>query len=180
MKSGQRGFTVVETLLVLILLAIIGFTGYYVWHTQKNTNSTYNNSAKLNSPANSTSSKTSTSNKIDTAAAEKLVNDFYTQYYQANGGSNVDSAPNPDQMKSLVQQYGTANLVNTYNSAKQFDPIACGQQVDPVTAVSSQPGDAKVIVSVQESFQDSTPLNFTVDVVNSSGLKIDAVNCPQP
>jgi hypothetical protein len=49
MKSGQKGFTVVETLLVLILISIIGFTGYYVWHTQNNSNSSYNNADRSNS-----------------------------------------------------------------------------------------------------------------------------------
>lgn len=34
----QSGFTIIETLLVLILVAIIGFTGYYVWNSQKQTN----------------------------------------------------------------------------------------------------------------------------------------------
>lgn len=43
MKRGQKGFTVVETLLVLILLAIIGFTGYYVYHTRNSADSSYNN-----------------------------------------------------------------------------------------------------------------------------------------
>jgi prepilin-type N-terminal cleavage/methylation domain-containing protein len=61
MKSGQKGFTVIETLLVLILISIIGFTGYYVWHTQKNTNSSYNNAAKSNS---STPASAETSNKF--------------------------------------------------------------------------------------------------------------------
>lgn len=45
MKRGQQGFTVVETLLVLILISIIGFTGYYVYHSRNNANSTYSNAA---------------------------------------------------------------------------------------------------------------------------------------
>ena len=64
MKRGQNGFTVVETLLVLILFAIIGFTGYYVYHSQKNSNSSYNSAA---SSANSTVSslpKASSSGKF--------------------------------------------------------------------------------------------------------------------
>lgn len=30
----ENGFTVVETLLVILILAVIGFGGYYVWHNQ--------------------------------------------------------------------------------------------------------------------------------------------------
>jgi len=34
MKTAQRGFTIVETLLALLVAAVIGFGGYYVWHNQ--------------------------------------------------------------------------------------------------------------------------------------------------
>lgn len=55
MRRAQKGFTVIETLLVLILLAILGFTGYYVYQTKSNTNSTYNSAAKSSqTPASST------------------------------------------------------------------------------------------------------------------------------
>lgn len=33
MKTTQKGFTVVETLLVVIIAILVGFGGYYVWHT---------------------------------------------------------------------------------------------------------------------------------------------------
>lgn len=33
-KHNQKGFTVVEILLALLVAAAIGFGGYYVWHTQ--------------------------------------------------------------------------------------------------------------------------------------------------
>lgn len=51
MKSGQKGFTVIETLLVLILLAILGFTGYYVWHSQTTADKTLSTAAKTSSTA---------------------------------------------------------------------------------------------------------------------------------
>lgn len=58
MKNGQKGFTLIETLLVLILLSIVGFTGYYIYHTKNNANSTYNNAAKTSStPAQVSSTK---------------------------------------------------------------------------------------------------------------------------
>jgi prepilin-type N-terminal cleavage/methylation domain-containing protein len=34
LHKNQQGFTFVEVLLVILILAVIGFGGYYVWHTQ--------------------------------------------------------------------------------------------------------------------------------------------------
>ena len=51
-KSSQKGFTVVETLLVTLVFAMVGFGGYYVWHNQQN-NST--------EPANTTQTDSSLS-----------------------------------------------------------------------------------------------------------------------
>jgi putative hemolysin len=41
--SGQSGFTVVEGLLILLLVGIIGGTGYYVWHANKSANKNLSN-----------------------------------------------------------------------------------------------------------------------------------------
>jgi hypothetical protein len=43
MKINQKGFGAVEGLLILILISILGFTGYYVYHTRNNATLTYNN-----------------------------------------------------------------------------------------------------------------------------------------
>jgi hypothetical protein len=37
MKFNQRGFAAVETILILVIIAIISGTGYYVFHTKNNT-----------------------------------------------------------------------------------------------------------------------------------------------
>lgn len=41
MKLNQKAFSAVEALLFLILIAILGFTGFYVYNANKNTNNTY-------------------------------------------------------------------------------------------------------------------------------------------
>ena len=58
-QHKQSGFAVVELLLTLILLAIVGFTGYYVWHSQKQTDKTLNTTDK--SSAVTTKPKTTAS-----------------------------------------------------------------------------------------------------------------------
>lgn len=40
MKKTQSGFALIEGLLIILILAIIGFGGYYVWHSQQQTNKT--------------------------------------------------------------------------------------------------------------------------------------------
>jgi len=42
LKNDQNGFSYVEVLLILIVVLLVGFIGYYVYHSQKNTNTTYN------------------------------------------------------------------------------------------------------------------------------------------
>jgi hypothetical protein len=37
-RQGQSGFAVLETILILIIVGLIGFTGWYVWHSKQNAN----------------------------------------------------------------------------------------------------------------------------------------------
>lgn len=45
----QRGFTVIEGLLLLVIAGIIGFTGWYVWNSKNKTENSYNNSTQASS-----------------------------------------------------------------------------------------------------------------------------------
>jgi hypothetical protein len=93
MKRNQKGFGAVEGLLFLILLSILGFTGYYVYHTSKNTNSTYNNAAKA---SNSTQQPTSSPNKfvfkelgVQVQLPSALMGLKYTVFQSDNGNPNL-------------------------------------------------------------------------------------------
>jgi|GEM_PF-2471482 len=41
--TNQSGFAVVEALLVVIILAIVGFTGWFVWHSKQSVDATLSN-----------------------------------------------------------------------------------------------------------------------------------------
>jgi hypothetical protein len=43
----QQGFAVIEALLILLVVAIIGGTGFYVWHANKNSSDTFSAAAKV-------------------------------------------------------------------------------------------------------------------------------------
>jgi hypothetical protein len=65
MKKTQEGFAIIESLLIILILVIIGFGGYYVWHTQQQTNKTLDQAAN-------TSQKTASST-ADSSAAQKYL-----------------------------------------------------------------------------------------------------------
>lgn len=46
MNKTQKGFALIESLLIILILTIIGFGGYYVWHTQKQTDKTNSDTLK--------------------------------------------------------------------------------------------------------------------------------------
>jgi hypothetical protein len=48
MKNNQKGFGAVEGLLLIIIILLVGFIGYYVYHTKNNTNSAYNKAPSSN------------------------------------------------------------------------------------------------------------------------------------
>jgi type II secretory pathway pseudopilin PulG len=93
MKSGQKGFTVVETLLVLILVSIIGFTGYYVYHSRNNANVNYNNSANSSNVSTSSSSNSSKfvfkEIGVQVQLPSSLKDLSYTVFQSDNGNPNL-------------------------------------------------------------------------------------------
>ena len=58
MNKTQKGFALIEGLLITLILAIIAFGGYYVWHTQTTTDKSSKAavSASQSTPSSSTSS----------------------------------------------------------------------------------------------------------------------------
>lgn len=40
MRTNRSGFTVIETLIIVVLIAVLGFTGWYVYHSRNVSNST--------------------------------------------------------------------------------------------------------------------------------------------
>jgi hypothetical protein len=79
MKKNQKGLTAIEGSLILILVCIVVFTGWYVWHSKNSANNSYNNSANTNSitPSNKISSfnecKSAAGSKVETTYPEICV-----------------------------------------------------------------------------------------------------------
>lgn len=53
-RLNQKGFGLIESLLIVIALALVVFVGYYVWHTQQQDDKTPTNSSQTSDPSSST------------------------------------------------------------------------------------------------------------------------------
>jgi hypothetical protein len=73
-QTNEDGFSAVEAILILIVVAIIGFAGWFVWHSQQATSKTLdaaNNSSAASSSKQSTTSKPSNQTQSDPYAGWK-------------------------------------------------------------------------------------------------------------
>ena len=71
MLRNQKGFTTVEGLLILVIVAIIGGTGYYVYHSQKQTDKTLDSAA--NTSQSAVNQKTTAAKTTQAASTGYLV-----------------------------------------------------------------------------------------------------------
>ena len=60
MYKNHKGFTLVETLLLIVIAGLVGFIAWYVYHTKNTANKTYTSTVKSNSPGGSGGSSQST------------------------------------------------------------------------------------------------------------------------
>jgi hypothetical protein len=71
-KSGQSGFAVIEAVLVLVIVGILGFTGYFVWHAKQSTDKSLDNTAKSQPATAKKSSQQATPDVLTGEAANWL------------------------------------------------------------------------------------------------------------
>jgi predicted negative regulator of RcsB-dependent stress response len=96
-KQDERGFSPVETILVIVIVAVIGFVGWYIYHAKQNTdkslgaaNATSNN---VGPRFTSKSKQTATANAGDTSNAS-LQSDLQAASSSSNQGSKDLAASN--------------------------------------------------------------------------------------
>jgi uncharacterized protein HemX len=111
LKQDERGFGHLEAILVVVIVAVIGFVGWYVYHAKQNTdksldaaNSTSNNTGPR---FTSKSQKAASSNSGDTSNAS-LQSDL-----QSASGSTTQSS------KDLAASNNSLNDTSTMTTVPQ-------------------------------------------------------------
>ncbi len=105
MKKGQKGFGLLEALLILVLGGIVGFVGWYVWDSKNKTDS---NSDVTSQTANST--VTSPSKSIDAYRYKLPENWSEITCGEKNNQSNPEyklASPDKDKATSCADRTNT-------------------------------------------------------------------------
>mgnify|MGYP001190356583 CR=1 FL=1 len=87
-RINQKGFGAIEVLLLLILLVLLTFTGWYVWNHNKSGDDTKNTSAK----------STATNNNSDTDSSTRLYsnNDIGLKFRYPKTWGEANTGPSPE------------------------------------------------------------------------------------
>jgi len=89
--TDERGFSAVETLLVVVAIAAVGLIGWYVYHVRQTTNSTYNAASSNGAgPAFGSKKNVATGDTSNTA----LQSDLQSATSAANKGNQDMSSAN--------------------------------------------------------------------------------------
>jgi len=117
MKKNQSGFSIVEGLLILIIVGIIGGTGWYVWQAKNNTDDNLSSATKTSNSSQSTATTSPYSGwKTFTSENEKFT------FKYPNDWKITSEAPNGN-LKEEVGLQGPNNFLMTYSLVK-IDPNA--------------------------------------------------------
>jgi len=121
--SDQKGFSVIEALLVLVVIGILGFTGWYVYHAKQTSNKDYSDAASSTVPAfktkktvnttTDTQSKVSVYTLSSVGASFSYPSDFSVLTYP--NGVGVKSPDYQSASNFLKISRGSA-LVVSYNT----------------------------------------------------------------
>jgi hypothetical protein len=111
MNKDQKGFTVVEGLLIVLTLAVIGFGGYYVWHTQ--------HKPKTTTPTTAASTTTPTKTSSNPTAGWRTYSDgtISFQYPQTVTVAKTDCPPGADSCVSAKASSDSGNGLIFYEKA---------------------------------------------------------------
>jgi hypothetical protein len=135
---GQRGFSAVEALLIIIILGILGFTGWFVYHAQKSTDTSLN---AANQAAQNNTEAIANFAQCMQAKGSKFQQTYPETCVTKSGKSFTNTAASP-QKYLVIKEWGVALPLSADIADANYARIA--KSVDPQseTVGLSTPGAA--------------------------------------
>jgi cytoskeletal protein RodZ len=135
-NTNQRGFAAVEAILIVIVLGIIGFTGWFVYHAKQNTDKT------LTSADNNTVSQPT--KKVATNTP-KVVAPQYVSYGDFSKGTGIQIKTEAD----VAKLTGAGDKLKAYLLAHLATPCDSNNPM-----ASCDPGEADQQYTVASTYGD--------------------------
>lgn len=168
-KNKSQSGNILLIIMTVVIVILIGALGFVFWQNYMQT---------PKATTGTTSTPTSAAITIDDTAAAVLVANFYSEYSSV-GNVNKDGDPSLSDQAAVVSKYGTANFVTEYGKFTGQDNAVCAQQyMGPQIVTGHSASDTTAVVTVKELANHNRTTNITVNVVDSSGLKINSITCP--
>ncbi|PJE65369.1 hypothetical protein COU91_02015 [Candidatus Saccharibacteria bacterium CG10_big_fil_rev_8_21_14_0_10_47_8] len=155
----QQGFTLVEGLLILVIVGVLGFVGWYVWHAKNNTEKTLQDTVQSQGTVSKIAKKpSSTLQKTDPTADWTAYSDKAGNFSLKYPKSWV-TATNPELCSEGILLLGA----NTASVGK------CASEGFGQIAVTSNEGDYSSDSNFSSGYVQVTKSSVTVDSV--AGVK---------
>jgi len=106
MRNNQKGMAGIESLLIVVIIAIIGLTGWYVYKTRQNSDKTLNSAATTSQAATKTEASTATppaqlSAGSDNSSLQSDLSNINSSQSQAGSDSSAANAAVNDQQNEI-------------------------------------------------------------------------------
>ncbi len=180
--KNQQGFSSVEAILIVVIIAIIGFAGWYVYNANKKANNTIDTASQSNNSAQ-TVSLTSTKTSAAAGTRAKLVATALLSYTKANSKASlktyVDKHINDGQ---FTKTFKTAVDAGSGFSTASTSPVYCSEGAVPTgfkVATSKLNGDSAVVSLtpvVTTKVTATTVPQLTLQYVHSN-WSVDKYDC---
>ncbi|HVX24524.1 MAG TPA: hypothetical protein VG992_04260 [Candidatus Saccharimonadales bacterium] len=153
--NNQTGFSAIESLLVLVIVLLIGFIGYYVWHAQKVTDKTLNSTNRIAD----NQSNTVNSFAACVKAKSSVMEETYPEQCVTKDGKKFTGPRSQNGWEEVISKNGGFSVDvpdgwNVWNygggDEMRFDGITYtkGMPVKVQTAATPYAGDSEVPFSI--------------------------------
>lgn len=181
MKKTQSGFALVESLLIILILVIIGFGGYYVWHSQQQTNKTLSTAASTSQKAASTEASNASAQKYLTIkewgikfTADKNSQDAYFEFDDdTHNYMNVDSK-DIDALKTYNGESCKGEYVAKMARYAKDDPALTSEGIDAAIGERKAVGNYVYTFATLKQYGPACFYNYDKTDADGSPLPLES------
>lgn len=131
MKINAKGFSAVEGLLLLVVAAILGFTGWFVWHSVKNADKLNSQSVADSNPPASSVNKLSNYDECIKATGSRIL-ETYPQICVTKDGKQFTQQSAPQKFLA-IKEWGVKIPLSTNTADAFYTTYSDQNNLKPVT-----------------------------------------------